>query len=44
MYDATFTGRWQWAVDTLLAAASQKLSHVEGKIVSTVETGGALSR
>ena len=38
MYDATFTGWWQWAVDLLLQTASQKLSVAEGKNVSLPET------
>ena len=38
MYDATFTGWWQWAVDTLLATASQQLSAVEHKPVSLPDT------
>ena len=38
MYDATFTGWWQWAVDLLLQTASQKLSVAEGKTVSLPET------
>ena len=38
MYDATFTGWWQWTVDTLLQTASQKLSAVQGKNVSLPET------
>ncbi len=38
MYDATFTGWWQWAVDTLLAIASQQLSAVEHKPVSLPDT------
>ena len=38
MYDSDFTGRWEWAVDSLLATASQKLSYVEGKPVSLAQT------
>ena len=38
MYDSDFTGRWQWAFDTLLTIASQKLSYVEGKPVSLAQT------
>lgn len=38
MYDATFTGWWQWAIATLLQAASERLSYVEGKNVSPAET------
>ena len=40
MYDATFTGWWQWLVATLLETASQKLSQAEGKTVSLTETAG----
>ena len=38
MYDATFTGWWQWAVDILLQTASKELSYVESKHVSIAET------
>ena len=38
MYDATFTGWWQWAVDTLLQTAAKELSYVEGKNVSQADT------
>ena len=38
MYDATFTGWWQWAFDTLLQTASKELSFVESKFVSIAET------
>ena len=38
MYDATFTGWWQWAVDVLLHTASQELSYVQGKNVSLTDT------
>ena len=38
MYDATFTGWWQWFVDDLLQLVSQKLSSAERKTVSTAET------
>ena len=37
MYDASFTGWWQWLVDTLLGYAAQKLSEVEGKNVTVTE-------
>lgn len=37
MYDATFTGWWQWAVDTLFQAAAKELSHVEHKNVSQAD-------
>ena len=38
MYDATFTGWWQWTVDTLLQAAAKELSYVEHKNVSQADT------
>ena len=38
MYDATFTGWWQWAVDTLLQTAAAELSYVEHKNVTQAET------
>ena len=38
MYDASFTGWWQWTFDTLLQLASQKLSYATGKPVSLAET------
>ena len=38
MYDASFTGWWQWAVDFLLQSASQGLTLTEGKNVSIAET------
>ena len=37
MYDATFTGWWQWTVDTLLQAAAQELSVVEHKNASEAD-------
>lgn len=40
MYDASFTGWWQWAIANLLETASQRLSLVEGKTVSLAETAG----
>lgn len=38
MYDASFTGWWQWAVKILVQAAQQQLSVVEAKNVSLAET------
>ena len=38
MYDASFTGWWQWAVDTLLQLANQKLSSATGKPVTPAQT------
>lgn len=38
MYDATFTGWWQWAVDTLLGTAQSQLSAAEGKNVTLADT------
>lgn len=38
MYDATFTGWWQWVVDVLLGLAMQKLSLAVGKNVTLAET------
>ena len=38
MYDASFTGWWQWVVDVLLGAAQQELSLTTGKNVTLTET------
>ncbi|KAF6219174.1 hypothetical protein HO133_004999 [Letharia lupina] len=38
LYDASFTGWWQWVVDYLPGHASQQLSIAEGKNVSLAET------
>ena len=38
MYDASFTGWWQWAVDVLLQTATQRLSAAEGKNVTLADT------
>lgn len=38
MYEATFTGWWQWAVDILFQTASKELSFVENKLVSIADT------
>ncbi len=40
MYDASFTGWWQWVVDVLLGAAQQELSLATGKNVTLTETLG----
>lgn len=44
MYDATFTGWWQWAVDILLQTASKELSFVENKLVSIADTQTYIQR
>ena len=38
MYDASFTGWWQWLFDFLLGTATQQLSVVEGKNVTLADT------
>ncbi|KAF6219666.1 hypothetical protein HO133_004135 [Letharia lupina] len=38
MYDASFTGWWQWLFDFLLGTATQQLSAVEGKNVTLADT------
>lgn len=38
MYDASFTGWWQWVVDLLLTTASHQLSAIEHKPVTVPDT------
>lgn len=38
MYDASFTGYFQWGLATILSAAQQSISEVSGKNVSVAET------